>query len=79
MGEFRIHGSNKIDHEICKLYKIDINKLARVAMVGKAIIYDVIVYKSRKEFIAGESKHLTRNSFIWLKQSLRNRMLYHYW
>jgi hypothetical protein len=57
-GEFLIHASNKIDHEICRLYKIDISKLARGAVVGKATIYDVKIYKSKKEFIKDKSKRL---------------------
>ncbi len=57
-GEFLIHASNKIDREICKRYKIDIDKLARGAIIGKATIYDVKVYKSKKEFLADRSKHL---------------------
>jgi hypothetical protein len=56
--EFLIHASNKIDHEICKLHKIDISKLVRGAVIGKATIYDVKVYKSKKDFIADKNKHL---------------------
>lgn len=62
-GEFLIHASNKVDHEICKLYKIDISRLVRGAVIGKAIIYDVKVYKSKKEFIADKNEHLAPEKY----------------
>ena len=57
-GEFLIHASNKVDKEICKLYKINIGMFARGAVIGKTTLYDVKVYKSKKEFVADRSKHL---------------------
>lgn len=63
-GEFLIHASNKLDHEICKLYKIDIDRLARGVVTGKATIYDVKVYRKKKDFLALSFSYLGHNGEI---------------
>jgi len=57
-GEFLMHASQKLDKEICQLYNLDPNLLVRGAVIGKAILYDVKEYKSKKEFLADRNKHL---------------------
>ncbi len=57
-GEFLIHASQKVDKEICRLYNIDPNSLVKGAIIGKAFLYDVKVYKNKKELIADKNKHL---------------------
>lgn len=53
-----MHASQKLDKEICQLYNLDPNLLVRGAVIGKAILYDVKEYKSKKEFLADRNKHL---------------------
>lgn len=47
-GEFLIHVSNKLDHELCKLYKINIDKLVRGAVIGKATIYNASLQEQER-------------------------------
>lgn|SRR5574341_705906 len=57
-GEFLIHASQKLDKEICQLYDIDTDSLVRGAVIGKAVLYDVKEYKSKREFLADKNRHL---------------------
>ena len=63
-GEFLVHASQKIDKEICKLHNIDPSKLICGAIIGKAFLYDVKEYKSVKEFIKDNSKHLATERYV---------------
>ena len=57
-GEFLIHASQKLDKEICRLYELDPSSLVRGAVIGKAVLYDVKEYKSKKDFLADKNRHL---------------------
>ncbi len=64
-GEFLIHASQKLDKEICQLYNIDPNSLVKGAVIGKALLYDVKEYKSNKEFLEDQKKHLAPESYVF--------------
>jgi hypothetical protein len=44
--------------EACKMNKIDPESLTTGAIIGKAILYNVKYYKSRKLFLQDRGKHL---------------------
>ena len=56
-GEFLIHASKKVDLEACKKLGFDPKDLPRGAIIGKARIYDVKSYKSKRQFLADSNKH----------------------
>jgi hypothetical protein len=62
-GEFLIHASKSTDRETCKLHNIDISSLITGALVGSAILCDVKLYQSKKEFIADQSKHFAAGKY----------------
>jgi hypothetical protein len=51
-----MHVSKLID-KVCKLYNIDVSSLMTGAILGSAVLYDVKLYQSKKEFIADQRKH----------------------
>ena len=61
-GEFLIHAPLKIRTEECKRLKIN-EKLATGAIIGKAELYDVKKYNSRKEVREDKKFHLAGKSF----------------
>jgi predicted transcriptional regulator len=62
-GEFLVHASKVIDKEVCKLYNIDISSLITGAILGSAVLYDVKIYQSKKQFIADQSKHFAASTY----------------
>jgi ASCH domain len=62
--EFLVHASKAIDKEACKLCNIDIFSLMIVAIVGSAVLYDVKLYQSKKEFVADQSKHFATSNYL---------------
>jgi predicted transcriptional regulator len=62
-GEFLIHASKAIDKDACKVHGVDISSLTNGAIVGSAVLYDVKLYQSKKEFIADQSKHFATSTY----------------
>jgi hypothetical protein len=58
-----MHVSKLIDKEVCKLYKIDVSSLMTGAILGSAVLYDVKLYQSKKEFIADQRKHFAAATY----------------
>ena len=58
-GEFLIHSPLKIKSDDCKRLGIDEESLAVGAIVGKATIYDVKIYKTQREWQLDEKYHFT--------------------
>ncbi len=69
-GSFLIHASKTVDVEACKYYEIDTDKIAKGAIIGKAVIYDVKKYLNNKEFSLDKNKHLS------LKKLVNNKNMY---
>ncbi|MEP6575545.1 MAG: ASCH domain-containing protein [Nitrososphaerota archaeon] len=62
-GQFLVHAPKKINEEACKRLKIDQSKLVTGAIVGKANLYDVIPYGSKKSFINDKNKHFAGSNY----------------
>jgi predicted transcriptional regulator len=62
-GEFLIHSPLKIRSEDCKRLGIDEESLVVGAIVGKAVIYDVKIYKNQKEWQADQRHHMAGPEF----------------
>ena len=62
-GQFLIHASKTIYSKACKLYNIDISSLITGAIVGSALLYDVKLYQSEREFMADQSKHFAVSTY----------------
>ena len=62
-GEFLIHAPIKIRINDCKRLKIS-KKLVTGAIIGKAEIYDVKIYKSKVENNIDYKKHFASNEFF---------------
>jgi predicted transcriptional regulator len=58
-GKFLIHASKNIDKDACERLDIDINKLAKGAIIGSAFLYDVKEYKNQEEFNKDKQKHFS--------------------
>lgn len=56
-GEFLIHSPVKIKSEDCKRLGINETNLRTGAIIGKAVIYDVKIYKTKKELQADKEHH----------------------
>lgn len=69
-GSFLIHASKTVDVEACEYYEIDMDRIARGAVIGKAVIYDVKKYPNSNEFALDKSKHLS------LKKIVDNKNMY---
>ena len=61
-GEFFIHAPLKIRKEDCKRLKFK-NKLVTGAIVGKATLYDVKYYQTKKEIIEDKKFHFASKDF----------------
>ncbi len=57
-GEFLIHASLNIYPEACRQFGVDPTRIARGAVIGKAVLYGVKEYDSVGEFVADEKLHL---------------------
>ena len=62
-GEFLVHASKKVDKEACERNKIDPDSLITGAIVGKAILYDVRFYDSKRSFLKDRKKHFAGTSY----------------
>lgn len=69
-GIFLIHASKTVDVEACKHYEIDMDRIAKGAVIGKAVIYDVKKYTNANEFDLDKNKHLS------LKKLVSNKNMY---
>ena len=58
-GKFLVHASKSIDKEACKRLDIDIDKLAKGAIIGSAFLYGVKEYKNQEEFSKDKQKHFS--------------------
>ncbi|MEM2160464.1 MAG: ASCH domain-containing protein [Candidatus Nitrosotenuis sp.] len=63
-GEFLIHSPAKIKLDDCKRLEINPDDLITGAIVGKATIYDVKKYETKKEFLADRKYHLAPDSYF---------------
>jgi len=62
-GEFLIHASKKIDKEACDMSNIDSDSLIIGPILGKAILYDVKIYKNKNSFVLDRNKHLAATKY----------------
>jgi hypothetical protein len=69
-GSFLIHASKTVDVEACKHYEIDIDRISKGAVIGKAVIYDVKKYLNNNEFALDKNRHLS------LKKLVNNKNMY---
>lgn len=63
-GEFLVHSPSKIKLDDCKRLGIDPTNLAVGSIVGKAVIYDVKKYQTKKEFLADKKHHFASESYF---------------
>lgn len=61
--EFLIHAAKKIMVEDCKKFGFDPDMLTTGAIIGKAYLYDVKVYKNAAEWASDSDKHLAGMEF----------------
>lgn len=62
-GEFLVHSPLKIRSEDCKRLGMNEESLVVGAIVGKAVIYDVKIYKTQKDWHADQRHHLAGPEF----------------
>lgn len=62
-GEFLVHASKKVDKDACERNKIDPNSLITGAIVGRAILYDVRFYDSKRSFLQDRKKHFAGTGY----------------
>jgi predicted transcriptional regulator len=62
-GEFLVHAPLKIRISDCKRLGINSSTLTRGAIVGKAKLYDVKIYKTKKEWQADKKYHFADCEF----------------
>lgn len=56
-GYFYVHASSKTDAESCKGLGLDPKRLAHGSIIGKAYLYEVRTYKTRREFAKDKKRH----------------------
>ncbi len=59
-GRFLVHASKTVDSRACARFRIRPETLATGAIIGKATLFWVKKYGSRKEFVADARRHLAR-------------------
>jgi len=69
-GNFLIHASKTIDTEACDYYKININTVAKGAIIGKASLCGIKKYVDNHEFALDKDKHFS------LKKIMNNGCMY---
>lgn len=62
-GEFLIHAAKTPDIRACRLHGMDPNELTHGAIVGKATLYSVKEYLSKKGFLSDKHRHLALHDF----------------
>ncbi|MFM8659261.1 MAG: ASCH domain-containing protein [Candidatus Nitrosotenuis sp.] len=63
-GEILIHSPSKIKLDDCKRLKIDSQSFITGAIIGKATIYDVKKYQTKKELIADKKFHFANDDYF---------------
>ena len=58
-GSFLIHASKTIDTEACDYYKVNINTVAKGAIIGKASLCGIKKYMGNQEFALDRDKHFS--------------------
>jgi len=58
-GPFLIHASKNVIRDACSALGFDENKLAKGAIIGKAVVYDVIKYTTMDAFLHDRQKHFS--------------------
>lgn len=66
-GEFLIHAPLKVRISDCRRLGIDSSHLVRGAIVGKADLYDVKIYRTKKEWLADKKYHFADCEFAGSK------------
>lgn len=62
-GEFLIHSPIKIKSQDCKRLGINEESLRTGAIIGKALIYDVKIYKTKKELQSDKKYHFASDEY----------------
>ena len=62
-GQFLIHASLSIDDAACKRLDINQEPLTKGGIIGKAYLYGVQYYGTKKEFQSNKTKHFAPTSF----------------
>ena len=62
-GQFLIHASFSIDDAACKRLDINQGPLTKGGIIGKAYLYDVHHYGTKREFQSDKKKHFAPTSF----------------
>jgi hypothetical protein len=60
-GEFLVHASRNLDLKACTFYNVDVHKVAKGGIIGKAYLYDVKKYGSVEGLLEDRDKHLLVN------------------
>ena len=58
-GPFLIHASKNVIRDACSTLGFDENKLVKGAIIGKAVVYDVIKYTTMDAFLRDRQKHFS--------------------
>ena len=58
-GDFLIHASKNIEPLSCKYYGLNVETLAKGAIIGKATLYDVKKYQNNLEYKLDYEQHLS--------------------
>jgi hypothetical protein len=69
-GSFLIHASKTVDVEACKYYELEMDRIVKGAVIGKAVIYDVKKYLNNNDFVLDKNKHLS------LRKPVNNKNTY---
>ena len=58
-GSFLIHASKNVNKDACLTLDFDERNLVRGAIIGKALVYDVIKYTTIEDFLGDHHKHFS--------------------
>ena len=58
-GPFLIHASKNVNKEACLTLDFDESNMVRGAIIGKALVYDVIKYETIEDFLGDHYKHFS--------------------
>ncbi|MDQ3083378.1 MAG: ASCH domain-containing protein [Thermoproteota archaeon] len=58
-GPFLIHASKNVNRDACSTLGFDENKLVKGAIIGKALVYDVVKYTTMDVFLRDRQKHFS--------------------
>ncbi len=54
-----IHASKNVNRDACSTLGFDENKLVKGAIIGKALVYDVVKYTTMDVFLRDRQKHFS--------------------